>query len=202
MKRTQILACLITVSALATPAAAQQYRWVDDKGRVQYSDVPPPPSAKGVEKKNLRGSVVETSTMPFELSLAVKNAPVTLYTSPTCTEGCTMARSALNRRGVPFREVQVWDEASNEELKKVAGSASVPTLLVGRSVQAGFEANAFDKLLDTAGYPRNLPARSQAAPPPPEGYVAPGQRPPAAPATPAGAQPASTDAGATAAKPQ
>ena len=194
------------MSALATPASAQQYRWVDDKGRVQYSDVPPPASAKGVEKKNFKGSVVDSGAIPYELSLAMKNAPVTLYTSPTCTEGCTMARSALNRRGVPFREVQVWDEASNAELKKVAGNTFVPTLVVGRSVQTGFDPGAFERLLDSGSYPRNLPARSQAAPPPPEGYVAPGQRPPATPAAPAGAapseQPVATDAGATTAKPQ
>jgi glutaredoxin len=166
---------ILLLSLLACSAAAQQYRWVDEKGRVQYSDVPPPASAKGVEKKNLKGSVVEASVLPFALSQAVKDAPVTLYTSPTCKAGCDMARDALNRRGVPFREVQVWDGPSNEELLKVSGADSVPTMVVGRTVQKGFEAGAFDRALDIAGYPKVLPARKQGVPPLPEGYVPPGQ---------------------------
>ena len=47
MTRTLIaLACLLA----ALPAAAQLYRWVDEKGRVQYSDKPPPGAkARAVE---------------------------------------------------------------------------------------------------------------------------------------------------------
>ncbi|MBK8063549.1 MAG: DUF4124 domain-containing protein [Betaproteobacteria bacterium] len=67
------LACLF-LSLFALTCWAQQYRWVDEKGRVQYSDVPPPPSAKGVEKKNLKGSVVETSVLPFQLMQLAKDA--------------------------------------------------------------------------------------------------------------------------------
>ena len=45
-----------------------------------------------------------------------------------------MARTHLNKRGVPFTEIQVGDDASREELKKVSGGEDVPTLVVGRSV--------------------------------------------------------------------
>ena len=73
---------------------------------------------------------------------------------------------------MPFREVQVWDERSNEELKRVSGANDVPTLVVGRSVHRGYEPTAYQALLDSARYPRTglLPPRSQTAPPPPEGY--------------------------------
>jgi glutaredoxin len=104
--------------------------------------------------------------------------PVTLYTSPSCKDTCAMAREALNRRGVPFREIQAWDKDSIQELVKVAGSNQVPVLLVGRSVQKGFEQRAFDALLDSARYPRTgtLAARNQGVPKPPEGYETPEQR--------------------------
>lgn len=39
MKR---IALLIVVLGFATVASAQQYRWVDKDGRVQYGDTPPP----------------------------------------------------------------------------------------------------------------------------------------------------------------
>ena len=89
-----------------------------------------------------------------------------------------MARDALNKRGVPFKEVQVWDEKTNAELKKLSGENSVPTLLVGQSVHKGFQQAAYDALLDAARYPRAglLPPRAQAAPKDPEGYVPPSER--------------------------
>jgi len=119
---------------------------------------------------------------PYELARLQKDFPVTLFTSPNCVEGCAMARAALNKRGVPFTEVQVWDEESNERLKRAAGAAEVPTLQVGSSTHRGFEQGAFDSLLDSAGYPRAgiLPAGTQKPPAPPEGYVPLSERSPVA----------------------
>ena len=95
-----------------------------------------------------------------------------------------MARAALNKRGIPFNEIQVYNTETLDELKKAAGSDTVPTLVVGRSSQAGFEQVRYDALLDSAGYPAAgaFPPRAQAAPATPEGYEPP---PSAEPATPA-----------------
>ena len=123
-----------------------------------------------------------------DLAKAVKDSPVTLYSSTNCKDGCAMLRDALNKRGVPFKEVQVWDQATNDELKKVSGGNGVPVLIVGAKVQKGFEQGAFDSLLDDARYPKAgvVPVRKQAAPPPPP---APSETP--AP-NPAAAEPAAT----------
>ena len=119
------------------------------------------------------GNVVESAATPFPLAQAIKDFPVSLYTSPLCKEPCAQARDALNRRAVPFKEIQVWDEQTNEDLKKVSGSNEVPVLVVGRSVQKGYEQGAYDALLDSARYPRAglLPPRAQKAPAAPEGYA-------------------------------
>ena len=169
------------ILALAASAAwgQQIYRWVDEKGRVHITDTPPPPSAKGVQKSRPpAGGGAETAT-PFPLAQAMKDFPVTLYTSPICKEPCAQARDALNRRAVPFKEIQLWDEQTNEELKKISGSNEVPVLVVGSSVQKGYAQSAYDSLLDSARYPRAglLPPRTQAAPSAPEGYVSPSERP-------------------------
>ena len=164
-------------------AGAQQYRWIDKDGRVQYGDAPPA-GARDVRRSAAPAAAASPaaagsgSALPFELARLQKEFPVTLYTSPNCTDGCPQARAALNKRGVPFKEVQVWDADSSAELKRVTGSDQVPTLIVGREMQRGFEQGAFDAILDTAGYPKTglMPERSQAAPPTPEGYLAPGER--------------------------
>ena len=205
MMRTRIVGILLMLAAAAS-AAQQLYRWTDDKGRVHITDTPPPPSAKGVQKKAYQSGSTSTESgpTPYELSVAMKEYPVTLYTSPVCKEPCAEARAALNRRGVPFKEVQVWEATGNEELQKVSGATQVPTLVVGRSVHKGFEQAAYDALLDSARYPRSgiLPARAQAAPALPEGYVPPGERAKAEPVKPEAEEPPPTGPYAPGAPPQ
>jgi glutaredoxin len=181
----------------ATAASAQIYRWTDEKGRVHITDTPPPPSARGVQKKGSGSVPSEPSAaadtqLPYELAQAVKNFPVTLYTSPNCTDPCSNARTVLNQRGVPFKEVQVWDEQSNAALRQLAsGRNEVPVLVVGRSVHVGFQHGAYESLLDSARYPKagSVPARKQTAPAPPEGYAPP---PVAEPVEPEPEEPAAT----------
>lgn len=158
-----------------TMALAQSlYRWTDDQGRTHLTDTPPPASARNIQKKAAAAAKTSTPPAPFALTQAQRNFPVVLYTSPGCKEGCSLARSLLNKRGIPFKEVQVWDEDTNAELKRVSGGSEVPVLVVGRSTQRGFEAGAYEGLLDTAGYPKTgLPAGTQVAPPAPEGYQTP-----------------------------
>ena len=171
--------------ALALPAQAQQYRWTDEKGQTRITDTPPPPGAKNVRRIGAPPPKPEAELpLPFELAKLQKDFPVSLYTSPICKEPCAMARAALNKRGIPFNEIQVYNTETLDELKKAAGSDTVPTLVVGRSSQAGFEQVRYDTLLDSAGYPAAgaFPPRAQAAPATPEGYEPP---PSAEPATPA-----------------
>ena len=154
----------------ACTAAAQMYRWTDDKGRVHLTDTPPPTSAKGVQKKSVTiSSAVATrpAALPYAVQLAAKTFPVTLYTAPKC-EPCGDARNLLNSRGVPFREVLVVDEPQQQELRKVAGALAVPSVTVGSNVQKGFEESAYHSLLDIAGYPKAgiLTPRSQTEPKP------------------------------------
>ena len=179
--RVALAAVLASVLALAAAtASAQIYRWTDEKGRVHITDTPPPPSAKS--RKSISGAGAQSASgaqTPFELAQAMKNFPVTLYTSPTCKDPCANARTVLNQRGVPFKEVQVWDEQTNAELKQVSGGSDVPTLVVGRSVHRGFQHSAYDSLLDSARYPKagTVASRSQGAPAPPEGYAPPAAEP-------------------------
>lgn len=167
-----------------TVQAAQLYRWVDDKGRVEWRDTPPPANAKKVERRTVGGSVIETTELPFSVQQAARNFPLTLYVTD-CGEGCTKARAHLNRRGLPFTEKN--PQADLEAYKKLtSGSLEVPTLFVGRELLKGYEEGAWDSALDNAGYPRSVagarpaakPAPAAAAPKPP----APEAAPPSAPA--------------------
>ncbi|MDA1116550.1 MAG: glutaredoxin family protein [Proteobacteria bacterium] len=179
--RSVIFAILLGV---ATAASAQLYRWTDEKGRVHVTDTPPPPSAKDVQRKTFTDSgavPAEDANLPYATQIASKNFPVKLYTAPDCAP-CGAGRKLLNARGVPFKEVSVVDAPQTEELRKIAGSLSVPTVSVGSSVQKGFEDGVYHALLDNAGYPRTgiLPPRSQAEPKPAPPAAAAGSELPAA----------------------
>ena len=181
-------AFFLVMLTAALPALAQQYRWTDENGQTRVTDTPPPPGARNVRRidkavptKSEGGS---NQQMPFELQRLQKDFPVSLYTAPICKEPCALARALLNKRGIPFTEIQVWNVETLDELKQAAGSDSVPALRVGRSVQAGFDQGRYDSLLDSAGYPQpgTFPPRAQAAPATPEGYEMPPTAEPAKPA--------------------
>lgn len=170
---------LLLLAAVSVAAQAQQYRWLDEHGRVHYTDTPPPPSATSAQKKDLRGNSVGAQAN-FELTKALQAAPVTLYSAPQCVQLCQTARAVLNGRGIPFKEISVSDAAGLDELRQVSGGEAVPVLRVGSYVEKTPTADAYDSALDLAGYPARgtLKPRDQQAPPPP-----------AAPAPGAGSQP-------------
>ena len=153
-----IIAALGVAAIASTQAGAQQmYRWVDNDGKIHYTQNPPPrDAAKSVQQRRLNpgGPPAGSEQMPFAVRQAVENFPVTLFTSPDCPRGCTEARALLARRGVPFQEISVTDNASKDSLQKMTGDTQVPSMLVGRTVEKGFEEGAFNNTLDSAGYPR------------------------------------------------
>jgi len=104
---------------------------------------------------------------PYSLTLLRKSFPVTLYSTPGC-DSCDEARKLLNARGIPFNEISVTTDQQIAELKQKAETNSVPVMIVGSTVQRGYEEGAYNKLLDAAGYPKAgvLPPRNQAEPGP------------------------------------
>jgi len=161
--RMRFVAPLLLLPLLAQ---AQMYRWVDEDGKVHYSDRVPTSGARNVQKQSI-SAAQGSSPLPYALQQAVKNFPVALYTSEGCKDPCAQAREWLNKRGVPYSEHTVVDETDIAELKKLSGGSGVPVMTVGREVYRGFEAGNYKVALDTAGYPASslLPPGVQARQP-------------------------------------
>ena len=154
-----IVAATLMAVASAPLSAAQLYQWKDAQGRTVYSDQPPPPNIKQVEKKSFKGSVIEGGE-PYALQTAREKYPITLYASD-CGIICDQARKLLNDRGVPFsnKDPQANPDAQ-AELKKLTGQSRVPVLVVGSDKIEGFESGQWHAALDRAGYPKSaLPGR-------------------------------------------
>jgi glutaredoxin len=162
MKLLSTIAGLVLLLG-ATCAQAQMYRWVDDKGVTHFSDQPPPPNAKKVVQKE-GGTGSADPSLPYELAEAVRNFPVTLYTSSSCG-ACDQGRSLLQARGIPYKEKTVSSDEDHAMLAQAGSQGQVPLLLVGRNKLIGFEAEQWNGALSDANYPatRRLPAGYQQA---------------------------------------
>jgi glutaredoxin len=184
----RIVFLIAVLLAAGTVQAAQLYRWVDDKGRVEWRDTPPPANAKKVERRTVGGSVIETNELPFSVQRAMRDFPLTFYVTD-CGESCSKARAHLNRRGLPYTEKNPQDDI--EAYKKLTnGRLEVPLLFVGREALRGYHEETWEAALDGAGYPRSVagarpPAAKPAAAPPqtpaPETNPAPAPAAPVAP---------------------
>src|SRR5262245_26870892 len=166
MKRIAILSALAILSA-APVGAAQLYRWVDERGNVEYRDTPPPSSAKKVERPNIS---------------TVQSSHVTLWNTD-CGSACEQGRAYLNRRGVPFVEMDPQKDV--DAFKRLTGGTEVPVLFVGANRITGFNEKVWEAALDSAGYGRSASpgakpaargpvARSQGDLPPVKLYTHPG----------------------------
>lgn len=155
--RAMLVAAVLLAVALAGAQAQQLYRWVDKDGRVHYTQQPPPPYAKDVQRRSAVSGAPESSELPYATQLAARNFPVTLFTSADCVAPCRDARDSLEKRGIPFEEIVVGEEKSVEELKRIAGRAQVPVLRVGKQIVVGFEPDIWKSALDGAGYPASGP---------------------------------------------
>lgn len=150
------IALTFVAMAVAATAFAQQqmYRYIDKDGRIVYSDTPPPADARSVQQKKLGGNYIETSEPPYALQIAQQRNPVTLY-SGNCGPLCDQSRALLNRRGVPYREVDPSQPGEAAKLKQATGDMQVPVLTIGGAqVIKGFEEDKWQAALDSAGYPK------------------------------------------------
>ena len=145
-------AVLIALFLCTSVTQAQVYRWVDEDGRVRYSDTPPPASAKGVQKKQYSTGAGDPG-LSYATQRAMREHPVVLYTAPECGQICADGKALLDKRGIPYREVVVRGNEQIVELQKRAGHGQVPALIVGAQAVSGYEAAAWTSALDRAGYP-------------------------------------------------
>ena len=148
-------------------ASAQMYKWKDAAGVTHFSDTPPPATAQAQTKafdggNTGNGGAAATAGLPYAVAQAVKNFPVTLYTTKGCA-ACDQARALLSTRGVPFTEKTVTGAADQAAFRKAGGTNELPMMLVGRGKYVAFDAGVWNGALTDASYPteRVLPSTYQ-----------------------------------------
>ncbi|MDP1527383.1 MAG: glutaredoxin family protein [Rhodocyclaceae bacterium] len=153
MKAIVWLSAILCASLVQAQTA---YRWVDQDGKVHYSDRAPPKTAREVQERKLNAPAA-AKELPYAVRQAANNFPVTLYVSPDCGTRCKEGRDYLNKRSIPFSETTVATNEDVEALRKLLGGSdpSVPILTVGSKVSRGYLQTDWAGLLDAAGYPKS-----------------------------------------------
>jgi len=122
----------------------------DAKGHAYFSNSCPEGMTKVGEKK-LPGKKKEKGP---DLEKISQEHPVTLFAIPEC-DACDLVRNHLNKRGIPFTELNASDDVKIQaRLKELAGSLTVPALSLDDDVLKGYSQPALDAALDKAGYPQ------------------------------------------------
>ena len=157
MNKLLIVAILIFACAAAGADEGRDktYRWEDAKGNVYFSDLPPPAGARNISTTR-DDAAAPTPDLPYELQLAVKKFPVTMYVTTDCGLPCDGAKALLIERGVPHTLLDANRPGVNDKLNALTnGQPAVPLVEIGKIVVEGYEKGRWNAALDKAGYPRD-----------------------------------------------
>ncbi len=163
MSALRLILLVASLSLSATTVAQTTYRWVDKAtGQTVFSDHPPPVGAKEVVVRAAKSQNSEPAPLSYAARVASEKFPVVLYSTKPCDEGCEQAKRLLSNRGIPFTEKSISTQEELAELSSKLGvKAALPCMTVGTQRQLGFESEAWNKLLDLAGYPKKSSAPAQ-----------------------------------------
>lgn len=156
--------CVVAAAGIASSDAHAQYKWVDSKGRVNYSDRPPATEPRtalaAVGQSAGAASATGAAALPWALRSATTRYPVVLYTTSEC-DPCELARIHLAQRGVPYVEKRVESAADLLAFKSLGFANSMfPSASIGPEKLTGYEETGWNRTLDATGYPKSsmLPA--------------------------------------------
>jgi glutaredoxin len=150
MKKYLLLLILFSVFLCQT-AVADFYKWVDEKGKTQITDYPPPQdkAAKNVEIQKTESEkpiVIDSEDNSSEIN-TFKKADVVIYTKNDCM-ACDKAREFLKSKKIPFTEYNT-DNDKNAAIKRkeIDDTDDVPFAIINRNRVFGFTESVYNRAL-------------------------------------------------------
>ena len=137
------------ISLFAVNSHADIFRWVDEQGRIHFTDKPPPQAES--QSVTLRiNSFTSPSIEPFQfdeslISKRVVTPDVIMYSTSWCGY-CKQARRYFNQKQIAFTEYDVEKTDKGKQDFKRLGGKGVPVILVGDRRLNGFSKRAFEQI--------------------------------------------------------
>lgn len=140
-KASQVFATVVLGLAIPGVAFSGVYRWVDEDGKVHFSDQPSQSHAS--EPVKLRINTYEGVT--YDTSSFDVGKEVVMYSASWCGV-CKKARRYFAERGIKYTEYDIENSAKAKTEFKKLGAKGVPVILVGNRRMNGFSVDGFEKL--------------------------------------------------------
>jgi glutaredoxin len=160
-KRKETIISVFILFALtlyfSATAAAEIYKWVDDKGEMHISDSPPPATQSPGEMKVYKDRQEDSlGTAPTPVKKKEESKPalerkkkadVELYTTSWCPY-CRKARDYLRSRGIDFTEYDIeQDKEAAIRKRQLDNRGGVPFAIINGRAIRGFSASAYERAL-------------------------------------------------------
>ena len=143
MRLTSSLQMFAVLAGLVSSASAlsEIYRWVDEQGKVHFSDKPS--VTQPSESVKLRINTYESVT--YATSDIDTGKKVVMYSTSWCGF-CKKARKYFKENGIKFTEYDIEKSAKGRQEYHRLGATGVPVILVGKRRMNGFSVSGFVKL--------------------------------------------------------
>ncbi len=122
--------------------ADQIFKWVDDNGKVHFTDMPP--NDQETEQVQLRINSY-SATEVLEMSEASGSDKVIMYGTDWCTY-CDKAKNYFVAKHIPFVEYDIEKDSTARREYDRLGGRGVPVILVGDKRMNGFSVATFERM--------------------------------------------------------
>ena len=130
-----------TMFLVSSVSYAEIYKWVDNEGKVYYSDEKP----KNKHAEEIKIEVNTYSNVTIDESIFDYGRKVIMYSTSWCGY-CKKARNYFNKNGIQYTEYDIEkDKRALRDYKKLRATG-VPVILVGRKRMNGFSKKGFERI--------------------------------------------------------
>lgn len=142
--KTFLALLLLMITTLT--AASEIYRWVDDQGKVHFSDqAPKEHQSESLELKINTYESVTYESLDIPLPESTRAKKVIMYSAVWCGV-CATAKRYFDRNGIPYTEYDIETSQQGREGFERLNGKGVPIILVGNRRMNGFSPTGFEKL--------------------------------------------------------
>jgi glutaredoxin len=120
---------------------AEIYKWVDENGKVNFSDKKP--KKRKVEKIKLK--INSYASVTYDTSLYGTGNNVIIYTTEKCVF-CKKAKRYFKKNNIAYTEYDIEKNASAKKRYDAMGATGVPVILIGKKRMNGFSVAGFERI--------------------------------------------------------
>lgn len=130
----RILSLFVMLLALSHPALSEIYKWVDESGRVHFSD-------KDQAEKNAENLEIRVNTSEA-VPVVPRKQKVVMYSTENCGY-CKQARKYFRQSRIPFEEYDIDKNRQAEKRFRALGGRGTPLIVLGGRTLQGFTVQRF-----------------------------------------------------------